>query len=60
MDAVEIVQFVAKREINGFMSVVTEAEVYAGKHCRKLCIITFMRILVYRNSKSESNRIQDS
>ncbi len=33
-NAVEAVNRVAKREIEGFISVITEAELYAGKDCR--------------------------
>jgi len=33
-DAVETVKLVAKREIDGFISVVTEAELYSGMDCR--------------------------
>ncbi|MGH9877987.1 MAG: PIN domain-containing protein [Nitrososphaerales archaeon] len=33
-NAVEAVNLVAKEEIDGFISVITEAELYAGKDCR--------------------------
>jgi len=33
-EAVEAVKLVAKREVDGFISVITEAELYSGMDCR--------------------------
>ncbi len=32
--AVEAVKLIAKREVDGFISVITEAELYSGRDCR--------------------------